>query len=387
MTRIKDPSLAAAAEAELPWLHRHIPLTRRVASGLSADAFRGRTICLNVHLDIKMVPIVDALTAAGATVLVLACNPQTTRDSVAAVMAARGASVYAWAGMSERDRRDAIHWALAHECEFVSEMGGDVLEAAVREGPAARLPLRAGMEATGTGILKLQGLALPVPVFDWDDLALKQGLHNRYLVGLMVWNTFLNVTSLTLYDRRVLVIGYGLVGQGVAEYARLLGARVMVCDLDPVRQMQARHHGCEVVSLVDGLPHAGVVVTATGREGVLGAPEVALLRDGCILANAGHSNAEIDVPALYRHSTRRIRPAVEEITLNGTMVYLLAGGAMINLAAGPGDPYDAFDLTSALMLAGIEFMIRRHADFPAGVHLLPAEVEQRIAGLAAVRSQ
>jgi len=245
MTRIKDASLAAAAEAELPWLHRHIPLTRRVGAELSAAAFRSRTICLNIHLDITMVPVVDALTAAGATILVLSGHPQTTRGSMAALMAARGAHVYAWAGMSEQ------------------------------------------------------------------------------------WNTFLNVTSLPLYGRRVLVVGYGPVGRGVAEDARLLGARVMVCDGDPGRQMQARHAGCEVVPPGEGLRRAGIVIPATGREGVIGEAESALLRDGCILA----------------------------------------GGSMINLAAGPGDPYDAFDLASALMLAGI--------------HLFPAEVERRVAELAA----
>lgn len=383
MTRIKNPALAAAAETDLPWLHRHIPLTRRMAADLAADGLRGRSICLNVHLDIKMVPVVDALIAAGARVLVLGCNPHTTRDAVAALMAAHGAEVYAWAGMEEPQRREAIDWVLAHGCEFVSEMGADVLEVVSRGASASPPALRAGLEATGTGIAKLQRLVPPVPVFNWDDLVLKQGLHNRYVVGLMVWNTFINVTSLTLYDRPVLVIGYGLVGQGIAEYARALGARVMVCDLDPVRQLQARHQGCDVVSLDTGLGRAGVVVTATGQERVIGEKEFPRLQDGCILANAGHLNMEIDVPALRRSAHRTVRSMVEEVALGGRTVYLLAGGAMLNLAAGPGDPYDAFDVTSALMLAGIEFMVRAHAGFPAGVHLLPADVERRVAALAA----
>ncbi len=383
MTRIKDPSLAAAAETELPWLQRHIPLTRQVAAGLPGGTFRGHSICLNIHLDIKMVPVVDALVGTGARVLVLGCNSHTTRDGVAALMAARGAAVYAWAGMTEDERRDALRWAVGQECEFISEMGGEALEAAVQEGSASRRTLRAGMEATGTGILRLQQLQLPVPVFNWDALTLKQGLHNRYLVGLMVWNTFLNVTALTLYARLVLVIGYGLVGQGIAEYARLLGARVMVCDRDPVRQLQARQQGCEPVTLAAGLPRAAVVVTATGRERVLGPDDFPHLPDGCILANAGHSNLEIDVPALRRYPAREIRPAIEEIALPEQTVYLLAAGAMLNLAAGSGDPLDAFDLTSALMLAGIEFMVHHHAAFPAGIHLLPSEVERRVAALAA----
>lgn len=198
MTRIKDSSLAAAAEAELPWLQRYIPLTRRVAADLSRTTLRGRRIALNVHLDTKMVPVVEALVQAGAQVVVLGGNPHTTRDSVAASMAARGAEVYAWAGMTEAERHEGFRWALSRECEFVSEMGGELLEAVVREGSASHQALRGGMEATGSGILRLQVLRLPVPVFNWDSLTLKQGLHNRHLVGLMVWHTFTNVTALTL---------------------------------------------------------------------------------------------------------------------------------------------------------------------------------------------
>jgi adenosylhomocysteinase len=343
---------------------------------------RGHSICLNIHLDIKMVPVIDALVGGGARVLVLGCNPHTTRDSVAALMAVRGAEVYAWAGMTEAERREGFRWALSQGCEFVSEMGGELLEAAAREGSAAHPALRAGMEATGSGILRLESVHLPVPVFNWDGLTLKAGLHNRHLVGLMVWNTFLDVTALTLYARRVLVMGYGLVGQGIAEYARLLGASVLVCDPDPVRLLLARQQGCEPVALSEGLARAAVVITATGRERVLGADAVALLADGCILANAGHSNLEIDVPALRQYPMRKIRRGIQEIAIDAKTVYLLAEGAMLNLAAGSGDPLDAFDLTSALMLAGIEFMVHHYAAFPAGIHLLPSEVQHRIAVLA-----
>lgn len=383
MIRVKDRSLAARAAADLAWLRRNIPLTTRVARELSKDAISQRVICLNIHLDLKMVPVIEALVAAGSRVLVLGCNPQTTRDEVAAFMAGSGAEVYAWAGMSEAERREGMTWALGQPVEFISEMGGELLAAAVegdRKQPAA---LHAGMEATGSGITRLQRLVLPVPVFNWDDLSIKQGLHNRYLVGLMVWHTFTSLTRLTLYDRRVLVVGYGLVGQGIAEYARLLGAHTMVSDLDPVRQLQARHAGCQVVTLAEGLPRADVVITATGRDKVIGERECQSVRDGCLLANAGHSNLEIDVPALRRHPGTQLQPGIEEIDLGGRKVILLAGGAMLNLAAGMGDPYDAFDLTSALMLAGIEFMVRHYTDFPPGIHLLPASVEQRIAGLAA----
>ncbi len=143
-------------------------------------------------------------------------------------MAELGAEVYAWAGMTDVDRRAGFAWALNHHCEFISEMGGELMAIAVEEFADRLGSLHAGMEATGTGIVRLQQVPLPFPVFNWDDLEIKQGLHNRYLVGLMLWNTYLNITHLTLHGRRVLVVGYGLVGEGIAQYARALGAHVLI---------------------------------------------------------------------------------------------------------------------------------------------------------------
>ncbi len=382
MSRIKDQTLSAGAAAALPWLDRNIPVTQQIATDLSPAVLRNHAICLNIHLDLKMIPVVRALRRAEARLVVVGANPHTTRDDVAAAMVALGAEVYAWAGMSEQDRHAAVAWALGRECKFICEIGGDVTAAALSGVTDRRGPLRAAMEATGTGITRLQQLRLSIPVFNWDDLEIKQGLHNRHLVGLMVWNTYLNVTHLTLYGRRVLVVGYGLVGQGIAHYARALGAQVLVCDLNPVRQLAAMHEGCDVVALAEGLRESDMVVTATGREGVIGAKEFLQLRDRCVLANVGHSNLEIDIPALRNYPRAELGPALEEVDLGDRRIYLLAEGAMLNLAAGPGDPYDAFDFTSAVMLAGIEFMVRHYADYPPGIHLLPEEVEQRIAALA-----
>jgi len=395
MSRIKDASRGADAAAELVWLRRHLPLTEAVAAQFDPGLFRDRVIVLNIHLDLKMVPVVEALLGAGARLHIIGCNPATTRDDVAALMSAAGAQVFAWAGMTEPERQEALRWAAGAGGEFISEMGGELTALIVDEFPDRIPPLQASMEATGTGIALLRRRRLPIPVFNWDGMTLKQGLHNRYLVGLMVWHTFIAVTRLTLFDRRVAVIGYGLVGQGIAEYARLLGARVTVCDLDPVRQMQARHQGVDVAPLPDALRAAHIVVTATGRDGVIGPAEFPWLQDGCILANAGHSNGEIDVAALRRAAAVTspetaprgasvpLRPGLEEFVLGGRRLYLLAGGAMVNLAAGFGDPYDAFDLTSALMLAGIAYMLRHHRAFPPGLHLFPREVEQQVAALAA----
>lgn len=381
-SREAHEQLVAEVERELSWMTRHIPLTRTVAAEVASHDFSGLTLCLNVHLDVKVIPVLEALLSARARLLVLSCNPQTTRDAVVAYLKRLGAEVYAWRGMSDAERIKAMDKVLDVGFDYVSEMGADLTVHLLQNKPEAASRVKAGMEATGTGILRLRELPLPFPVFNWDDVPLKEGFHNRYLVGLTVWNTFLNVTHLSLFGRRVLVVGYGPVGQGIASYARVLGARVFVCDLDPARRLEAVHGGFDVVDLEGGLPQADVVVTATGREGVIGERHFDLLPEGCILLNAGHSNREIDVDALLRHPAEEVRPFIDAIRLRSRTVYLLARGAMLNLAAGPGDYYDAFDLTSALMLAGILFLVERGMTFPPGIHLLPAEVEQKVASLA-----
>ncbi len=366
---------------ELQYLRQQIPLTARVAQGFRSRDLRGICVAFSVHLDIKTVPVLEAVLEAGAQVVVVTCNPATVRDEVCRYLQDRGAQVRARAEMPDRDWEDSFGWALDQGPHYLCEMGAEL---ATRAAANRKLgaSVRAGMEATGTGVQRLRGVALPFPVLDWNALPLKEGLHNRFLVGLVTWTTFLEVARVTLYGRRVAVVGYGPVGQGVAEYARLLGAVPVVVELSPSRQLLARYAGCEVARLEEALPGADVVVTATGREGVVREEHFGLFRDGAFLLNVGHTNRELDVQALRRYPTRRLRPYVEEVQLPGRRVYLLAGGAMFNLAAGPGDPYDAFDLTSALLLAGIAHLVDHGHRYPPGLHPMPQEVEAEVAALS-----
>lgn len=161
------------------------------------------------------------------------------------------------------------------------------------------------LEATRSGLHRLEGVAVPFPVFNWNDAALKDRLHNRHHVGLEVWPAFSDMTGLAIHGRPVLVVGFGPVGQGVALRARALGALVSVAEVDPVRALEALHHGCRVIPLAEGLAAAAVVVTVTGRDGMLGPGELRRMRDGAILCNVGHSNREIDVACSKPCSTTR----------------------------------------------------------------------------------
>jgi adenosylhomocysteinase len=240
--------------------------------------------------------------------------------------------------------------------------------------------VRGGLEATGTGIERLSGIDLAYPVFNWDEVEIKGGLHNRHLVGLMAANTFLNVTGLSLYGKTVLVVGYGPVGRGAADAARGFGAVVEVCDIDPAARLAAAHLGfATTADLEEALPHADVVLTATGRDGAVPPGALARCKSGAFLANLGHTNGELPVAGLRSRVVAAPRPHVERCEVEGRTLYLLAGGAMFNLAAGPGDPYDTFDLVTALMLEATSFLATEGVNYPPGVHLLPEEVQDRTA--------
>ena len=358
---------------ELDWLREFTPATRAAAASL--PSLSGERLLAVYHLDIKMVPYFEALVAAGAEVWACAANPATTRDAVAEHLDTIG--VRAPARFADPPERHAAHLraALSAGPTLLSEMGADATAATggSLEG------VRGGLEATGTGIGRLSGLDLAYPVFNWDEVPIKQGLHNRHLVGLMAANSSLNVTGLSFYGKTVLVVGYGPVGRGAADAARNFGAVVEVCDTDPAARLAAAHLGFATVSLEDGLPRADVLFTATGRDGAVPLKALARCKSGAFLANLGHTSGELPVAGLRDHVVGSPRPHVEHCEVERRTLYLLAGGAMFNLAAGPGDPYDTFDLVTTLMLEATGFLATEGADYLPGVYLLPKNVQDQVA--------
>jgi adenosylhomocysteinase len=359
---------------ELEWLREFTPATRLAAGAL--PSLQGERLLVVCHLDAKMIPYFEALKEKGAEVWACAANPATTRDRVAEHLESLGVSVPA--RFADPPERHAAHLraAISAGPTLLSEMGADATAAT-----GGRLEgVRGGLEATGTGIKRLSGLDLAYPVFNWDEAPIKQGLHNRHLVGLMAMNTFLNVTGLSLYGKTALVVGYGPVGRGAADAARAFGAVVEVCDVDPTARLAASHLGfAATANLEEALPRADVLFTATGRDGAVPFEALARCKSGAFLANLGHTSGELPVAGLRKAVAGTPRPYVERCEVEGRTLYLLAGGAMLNLAAGPGDPYDTFDLVTALVLEATGFLVTEGVDYPPGVHPLPQEVQDRTA--------
>lgn len=380
-SRIKDPKLAAEVdEAEIDWLRHVTPITQHYCREIGRRDYRGKKLACWMHIRFNNIPMMLALAESGAEVVLGACNVDSTDDAAAAYLAAHGITVYGWHGMGREDYRHHMELVRAFDAGYLCDMGGELSAAYHDRTP----PVQGALEATTSGLHVLRDLDVPFPVFDWNSIPLKEHFHNRFHVGDQVWPVFSEVTSMSLFGRTVLVVGYGPVGKGIAERARDLGAIVHVVDLDPIRLLDARHHGCAPVDLAVGLARCEIVVTATGVEGVLGAEALRQARPGAILFNAGHSNHEIDVDWLYRQPHRPMKRHIERFDLDGTHLYLLARGSLLNLAAGARTiGADLFDPYTAVMLRGIAWLFDGGAEgAPPGVQPFPGELEREIARLA-----
>ncbi len=363
--------------AELEWIAWTTPITTAFGAEVAASDLSGRTVACHQHITADTISVIGPLLKAGARVRIAPCNPDSTDDRAAAHLASIGAEIRGRAGMSSLEHADALAWLATEPADALCDMGGELIAATAAAGhrPAGAL------EATTSGLHRLAGLEIRFPVLDWNGIALKDLIHNRHHVGAETWPAFTAITGLSLYGREIVVIGFGHVGQGVALRARDLGASVTVVDLDPVRLIQAQHHGCRVAELDDAVRRASVIVTATGFDGVVGAAQIGLVSDGAILMNVGHSHREIDVDWLNQHPRIELRRHLERYEVNGRRVHLLNRGSLVNLAAGlDTGAQQLFDPFAAIMLLGLDAILEgRLADLPAGVQRYPAELETRVA--------
>jgi len=367
-------------------------LMRRFAG---TKPFDGLKIAACLHVTAETAMMVRLLRAGGAAVSLAASNPLSTQDDIAAALAINhGTAVFARAGVDRRGYYRHIGQALANGPDLVIDDGGDLVNTLHTQATAALKNVKGGCESTTTGVIRLRRMAaegaLAFPVIAAHDTAVKRLVEGTCGTGQSVIDGILRATNTLLAGKTVVVAGFGASGRGVAERARGFGAQVIVTEIDPVRALDASLRGFRVLPMAQAAPLGEVFVTATGSCDVIGAEHLAVMRDGAIVANAGHFDVEVDVRALAALAVavhQDVRPHVDAYDLgDGRTVLLLAEGRVVNLVAAEGHPPEVMDLAfgiEALALAWLASAVSSTTGdkLPVGVHEVPADIDAEAARL------
>ena len=353
--------------------------------------FEGLSVAACLHITAETANLVRLLRAGGAAVSLAASNPLSTQDDIAAALAVNhGIAVFARSGVDRRGYYRHIEAALANAApDLVIDDGGDLVNT-LHTRAAALLPdVKGGCESTATGVIRLRRMAaegaLAFPVIAANDTAVKRMVDNTCGTGQSAIDGILRATNTLLAGKTVVVAGFGASGRGVAEYARGFGAQVIVTEIDPVRALDASLRGFRVLPMAQAAPLGEVFVTVTGSVDVINADHLAVMRDGAILANAGHFDVEIDVRALDGLAEGvhpDVRPHVDAYQLgDGRTLLLLAEGRVVNLVAAEGHPPEVMDLAFGIEALALSWLAGNTDKLPAGVHEVPADIDAEAASL------
>ncbi len=358
--------------------------------------FEGLAIAACLHITAETAMLVRLLRAGGAAVSLAASNPLSTQDDIAAALAVRyGIAVFARAGVDRRGYYRHIELALSEPPDgpgnpnLVIDDGGDLVNTLHTRAVALLPGVRGGCESTTTGVIRLRRMAaegaLAFPVIAANDTATKRMVDNTCGTGQSAIDGILRATNTLLAGKTVVVAGFGASGRGVAERARGFGAQVIVAEVDPVRALDASLRGFRVLPMAQAAPLGEVFVTATGSVDVINADHLAAMRDGAILANAGHFDVEIDVRALAGLAVavhHDVRPHVDAYDLgDGRTLLLLAEGRVVNLVAAEGHPPEVMDLAFGIEALALAWLAGNTDKLPAGVHEVPADIDAEAASL------
>ena len=384
-SRIADLGLAARGEQRIAWAARHSPVLSHLGrERLSDGALKGRRVAVVVHLEAKTAYLATLLADAGAEVVAAGSNPATTQDAVCAALVARGIEVHAVHGSTRGEFEEDLLAVAGAEPELVVDDGAELVARIVERRPQMAVGLRGVTEETTTGVVRLRAMEragkLTFPAIAANDARCKHLFDNRYGTGQTAVAALSGLTNLITAGRRVCVVGYGWVGKGLARYAEGMGAKVVVVEVDPVPALEAHMDGHPVAPLAEALPHADLVVTATGGIDAVPAEAFPHLKDGAILANAGHHDRELDVEGLGREAGpgEEVRPGVTRYVFpDGRRCYLLVGGALVNIAGGDGHPVEIMDLSFSVQALAVHHLARE--ELPPGLHRLPDELDREVA--------
>ncbi|MGH3003955.1 MAG: adenosylhomocysteinase [Gaiellaceae bacterium] len=382
-SRIADPALADEGERRIDWVARHSPVLNALARTRLADgALRGKRVAVVVHLEAKTAYLATLLAEAGAEVVAAGSNALSTQDSVCAALVRRGIEVHARHGAAPDEFTEDLVAVADTGPQIVIDDGAELTRRIIEHRLELADALEGVTEETTTGVGRLRAMAaagrLTFPAIAANDARCKHMFDNLYGTGQSALTAILRLTNLCAAGKRFCIVGYGWVGSGLARRAEGYGGRVTVVELDPVQALRAHMDGYRVAALADALADADFVIAATGRVEAIGTDALQYLKDGVVLANAGHHNREIDVAALAAAGeAAEVRPGVTRYQLGGKRAYVLVDGALVNIAGGDGNPVEIMDLSFSVQALSAHHLAS--GGVPPGLNPFPDELDREIA--------
>jgi adenosylhomocysteinase len=387
---VADLALADAGQARIEWADRHMPVLASIRERFAREKpLEGIQLGLCLHVTTETANLVRTLTAGGADVALCASNPLSTQDDVAAALVDRhDVEVYAIKGEGDESYYAHINAVCDKHPKITMDDGADVIGVLHSERTNQLSEVIGGTEETTTGVIRLRALEaegkLGFPIIAVNESATKHFFDNRYGTGQSTLDGIIRATNILIAGKRVVVVGYGWCGRGVALRAKGHGAHVIVCEVDPLKALEAVMDGYEVMPAIEAAREGDIFITVTGDMHAIGGQHFGVMKSGAIIANSGHFNVEIDIPALLEMSVghREARPFVEEYELgDGRRIYLLGEGRLINLAAAEGHPAAVMDMSFANQALAAEHLVKKASELDRKVHVLPPEMDQEIAKL------
>ncbi len=386
--KVKDIGLADEGELLIEWAEAHMPVLRQIRQRFQRERpLEGVRIGACLHVTKETAVLVKTLEAGGAEVYLCASNPLSTQDEVAAALARAGTHVYAWRGETTEEYYWCINRVIDHRPMLTMDDGADLVSTLHSKRTEALEDVKGGSEETTTGVIRLRAMAadgaLRYPIIAVNDTYTKYLFDNRYGTGQSTIDGILRATAILLAGKTFVVCGYGWCSRGIAMRAKGMGANVIVTEVNPLRALEAVMDGFRVMPLIKAAPLGDIFVTATGNINVIDRRHMELMKDGAILANAGHFNVEINLKALEELSVskRRIRPNLEEYRLrDGRRLYLLAEGRLVNLAAAEGHPSEVMDMSFSNQALVAEYLWKTEGLEPK-VYDVPREIDETVARL------
>jgi adenosylhomocysteinase len=386
---VKDISLAEAGNQRIEWAYREMPVIGLIRARFAKEKpLKGIRISGCLHITTETANLALTLKAGGANVVLCASNPLSTQDDAAAALVEYGIPTYAIKGEDGDTYYKHINAALDHKPNITIDDGADLVTTLHTKRKDLIKNIIGGSEETTTGVIRLRSMykagQLKYPLIAVNDADTKHLFDNRYGTGQSTIDGITRATNILWAGKKVVVCGYGWTGRGVAMRARGLGAHVIVIEVEPVRALEAVMEGYEVMPLLEAARVGDIFITVTGDKNIIDKKHFQVMKDGAIMANSGHFNAEINIPVLesLSKSKRTIRSFVEEYSLkDGRSLFLLGEGRLINLAAAEGHPASVMDMSFANQALCMEYLVKNKGKLEIKVHTVPEEIDKEVARL------